>query len=236
MLIIGGDFHARFQQIAMLDPQTGELAERRLEHENREARASYAAHPSAVRVGMEATGYSQWFETMLAEQGHELCARRETDLCVRVTLREGEEVPEQQECGCCHPWWLAFSGIQGYSSGTPMGLTTVVSFPIFNGGNRPTVTTYDGWAGTQSTTQLGNATRYNPKLCYFPTFNENISLTRSIKVREQMSVDFRWETFNLLNRTQFGSLSGGASLQNANLRVGRHARPTGHQGGEKSSQ
>ncbi len=28
MLIIGCDFHSRFQQIAMLDPQTGEVIER----------------------------------------------------------------------------------------------------------------------------------------------------------------------------------------------------------------
>ena len=30
MLIIGCDFHTRYQQIAMLDPETGELVERRL--------------------------------------------------------------------------------------------------------------------------------------------------------------------------------------------------------------
>jgi transposase len=72
MLIIGCDFHTRFQRIAMLDTQTGELVERRLEHENGEARTFYAGLPGPARVGMEATGYSQWFETMLAEQGHEL--------------------------------------------------------------------------------------------------------------------------------------------------------------------
>lgn len=72
MLIIGCDFHTRFQRIAMLDPQTGELVERRLEHEKGEARAFYAALPSPARVGIEATGYTHWFEAMLAEQGHEL--------------------------------------------------------------------------------------------------------------------------------------------------------------------
>jgi transposase len=72
MLIIGCDFHSRFQQIAMLDPQTGEVIERRLEHENGEARKFYAGLPTPVRVGMEATGYAQWFERMLAEQGHQL--------------------------------------------------------------------------------------------------------------------------------------------------------------------
>ena len=37
MLIIGCDFHSRFQQIAMLDPTTGEVINRRLEHQNGEA-------------------------------------------------------------------------------------------------------------------------------------------------------------------------------------------------------
>jgi hypothetical protein len=34
MLIIGCDFHARFQQIALLNTETGELEERQLGHEN----------------------------------------------------------------------------------------------------------------------------------------------------------------------------------------------------------
>lgn len=72
MLVIGCDFHTRFQQIAMMDTTTGEIIERRLEHASGEARTFYAALPGAARVGMEATGYAQWFERMLAEQGHEL--------------------------------------------------------------------------------------------------------------------------------------------------------------------
>jgi len=131
-----------------------------------------------------------------------------------------------------------FSGIQGYSSGTPIGLGTTVSFPIFNGGNRPTVSTYNGWGGTytgsfdpgadsffqpaswfgtQPTTSLGSITRYNPKLRYFPGYNESFSFARSIHIKESSHLDFRWEAFNLLNRTQFGSLSGGTTLQNANF-------------------
>jgi transposase len=72
MLIIGCDFHSRFQQIAMVDKETGELVERRLEHGNGEAKRFYAGLQKPVRVGMEATGYAQWFERMLAELGHEL--------------------------------------------------------------------------------------------------------------------------------------------------------------------
>ena len=131
-----------------------------------------------------------------------------------------------------------FAGIQNYSSGTPIALATTVSFPIFNGVNRPTVSTYNGWAGTysgkfdpgansffqpaswfgtQPTTSLGTATRYNPKMRYFPNYGESTSLSRSVFLKEQVHLDFRWETFNLLNRTQFGALSGGTTLQNANF-------------------
>jgi transposase len=72
MMIIGCDLHTRYQQIAMLDTETGELVERRLEHESGEARAFYAALAGPVRVGIEATGHTHWFEAMLAEMGHEL--------------------------------------------------------------------------------------------------------------------------------------------------------------------
>jgi len=42
MLIIGCDFHTRYQQIAMAREETGELlAERRLDHESGEAHAFY---------------------------------------------------------------------------------------------------------------------------------------------------------------------------------------------------
>jgi len=72
MIIIGCDLHTRFQQIAMLDTETGEIVERRVEHETGEAQAFYAALAAPARVGIEATGYARWFERMLREQGHEL--------------------------------------------------------------------------------------------------------------------------------------------------------------------
>jgi transposase len=72
MIIIGCDFHTRFQQIAMLDPTTGELAERRLEHENGEAEKFYRTLPGPARVGIEATINAQWFEGTLRRYQHEL--------------------------------------------------------------------------------------------------------------------------------------------------------------------
>lgn len=72
MKIIGCDFHTRYQQIALLDDETGELVERRLEHENGEAERFYRELAKPVRVGVEATGPLHWFERLLAELGHEL--------------------------------------------------------------------------------------------------------------------------------------------------------------------
>jgi transposase len=72
MKIVGCDIHTRYQQVAMLDDDTGELVERRLEHANGEAKQFYARLTGPVRVGIEATGHTRWFERLLAELGHEL--------------------------------------------------------------------------------------------------------------------------------------------------------------------
>src|SRR5260370_13622085 len=76
MLIIGCDFHTRYQQIAMAREGTAELLlERRLDHESGEAHAFYRSLQSShepVRVGIEPTGPIHWFERLLAELGHEL--------------------------------------------------------------------------------------------------------------------------------------------------------------------
>lgn len=73
MLIIGCDFHTRYQQIAMANDATGELLlERRLDHESGEANTFYRDLAKPVRVGIEATGPIHWFERLLTELGHEL--------------------------------------------------------------------------------------------------------------------------------------------------------------------
>ena len=74
MKIIGCDFHPGYQQIAMLDKSTGEVTEKRLSHSEQgaEAKKFYLGLAGPVRVGLEASGQSQWFERLLAERGHEL--------------------------------------------------------------------------------------------------------------------------------------------------------------------
>jgi hypothetical protein len=46
----------------MLETETGEIITRRLEHEGGEARGFYAGLGKPALIGIEATGYTQWFE------------------------------------------------------------------------------------------------------------------------------------------------------------------------------
>ena len=72
MMIIGCDLHTRTQQVAMLDTETGEVVEKRLEHENGEAKSFYEGLKEPAVVGIETTGSTRWFAEMLAGLGHEL--------------------------------------------------------------------------------------------------------------------------------------------------------------------
>ena len=74
MIMVGCDFHAGFEEIAMLDTKTGQRHTRRLSHAlgQQPVRQFYAGLEQPVRVGLEASGYSQWFEEMLEELDTEL--------------------------------------------------------------------------------------------------------------------------------------------------------------------
>jgi transposase len=74
MLIIGLDYHPSFQQIAFLDTDTGETGERHLGHPQEAEDFYRGLHQKRlqVRVGMEASGHSRWFERLLEELEFEL--------------------------------------------------------------------------------------------------------------------------------------------------------------------
>jgi hypothetical protein len=72
MLIIGCDYHPGFQQIAFVDTETGECGERRLRHREEAEQFYNAVKGHRVRVGMEASGHSRWFERLLNELQFEL--------------------------------------------------------------------------------------------------------------------------------------------------------------------
>ena len=71
MMIIGCDFHPRFEQIAFVDQETGEYGERRLCHREEAEQFYRSLAGRQVRIGAETTGNFRWFRQLLDELGHE---------------------------------------------------------------------------------------------------------------------------------------------------------------------
>jgi len=74
---IGVDFHARQQTLSYLTTEDGEIHRLRIEHNTEDVghdnvRAFYTGFAGEVIVGLEAGGYSQWFEDLMEELGHQL--------------------------------------------------------------------------------------------------------------------------------------------------------------------
>ncbi len=88
MIIIGCDFHPSFQQIAMLDTDDGEVRQLSLAHRE-EAQAFYAGlQGQPVVVGVEACGYLEWFEQMMAQMGHRLLLGDAAAIRASMTRRQ----------------------------------------------------------------------------------------------------------------------------------------------------
>src|SRR5215510_9784202 len=88
-IYIGVDFHARQQTICYLTTETGELVTCELKHQDKAAvRAFYAAFRGQVIVGLEASGYSPWFERLLEELGYEVWLGHATEIRRRARWRQ----------------------------------------------------------------------------------------------------------------------------------------------------
>jgi transposase len=70
MTLVGCDLHSRKQQVAVLDTRTGELVEQELVHEGDAVERFYSALPPPVTIGIETTGYTQWFHALMRQLGH----------------------------------------------------------------------------------------------------------------------------------------------------------------------
>ena len=123
MLIVGCDYHPRWQQVAWFDTETGEIGEQKLVNGDGEAERWYGQLPVPSLIGLEATGNSQWFLDLLNQLGHEVWVgdaaeirasyvrrqkndRRDAGHLLKL-LREGRfprvwcRVPSSAICGNC---------------------------------------------------------------------------------------------------------------------------------------
>ena len=70
MTLVGCDLHSRKQQVAVLDTTTGEVLEEELLHDGDAVEQFYRALPRPVTIGIETTGYTQWFHALMHQLGH----------------------------------------------------------------------------------------------------------------------------------------------------------------------
>ena len=69
---VGCDFQPAWPQVAWVDTETGDTAERKLEHSSGEARRFYAGLPAPALIGVEATGNCQWVLDLMVELGQQV--------------------------------------------------------------------------------------------------------------------------------------------------------------------
>jgi transposase len=68
----GVDFHARVQTVSYCDSDHGEIHTLDLHHQTDDLLGFYSQFKGEVVVGLEASGYSPWFEQMLEGLGHQV--------------------------------------------------------------------------------------------------------------------------------------------------------------------
>ncbi|HKQ08222.1 MAG TPA: IS110 family transposase [Blastocatellia bacterium] len=89
IIYCGVDFHARQQTICCLKTETGELTSHELKHDPKEAvRQFYAELGGPVIVGLEASGYTPWFEQLLEALGHQVWLGDATEIRRRARRRQ----------------------------------------------------------------------------------------------------------------------------------------------------
>jgi len=85
----GVDFHTRQQTIAYCDTRDGEIKLIQLRHDDRESlRRFYSQFEGPVMVGLEAGGYSDWFERFLEDAGIEAWFGNPTEIRRRARSRQ----------------------------------------------------------------------------------------------------------------------------------------------------
>jgi transposase len=85
----GVDFHSRQQFVAWCDTNDGEICFLKLDHSDQEkVREFYTSLPEGVIVGLEACGYSQWFEDLLFEHKIEIRIGNASEIRKRARSRQ----------------------------------------------------------------------------------------------------------------------------------------------------
>ena len=82
------DFHARQQTISYCDLADGEIRRTALRHQHDDVRGFYKQFTGEVIVAFEVSGYSAWFEQLLADLGHTVWLGNAAEIRRRAPRRQ----------------------------------------------------------------------------------------------------------------------------------------------------
>jgi hypothetical protein len=71
-LYIGVDIHARQQTLSYLETSDSTTGEVELSHERDDIQGFYSQFKGEVIIGIEECGYTNWFEELMEQLGHQL--------------------------------------------------------------------------------------------------------------------------------------------------------------------
>ena len=149
----------------------------------------------------------------------------DTDVPNIVSFGYSYELPFYKQNRIIGGW--IFSGINQYSTGVPLVLSVNNTLPLFNQTLRPNAVagvqrqlgTYPQWINPAAFSvpaayTFGTAARSYEDLRASNYYNENIALMKRIHIVERVTLTFRAEFFNVLNRVVFGAPTTNASNGN----------------------
>ena len=69
---VGVDFHVKTQTVCWMDTADGEIHRQTLDHQREDVTRFYGQWAAPATVGVEASGYAQWFHRLVEVTGHRL--------------------------------------------------------------------------------------------------------------------------------------------------------------------
>src|SRR5438552_14910938 len=101
-LYIGVEIHARQQTVSFLDRADGTTGQVELKHEGDDLKGFYSQFQGEVIIGIEACGYTNWFEELMEQLGHQLLVGDAAEIR-RLARRRRRTIAATQTCcwSCC---------------------------------------------------------------------------------------------------------------------------------------
>src|SRR5262249_44389141 len=120
---ISDDYHPSFQQIALVDTDTGDFQEQRLAHREQAEKfyRDLAMRGEQIRLGMEASGQAGWFERLQAELQFELWISDAAEIQAKRVRKKKRPMVKMRGIFCACWWRIALVTVITIGQPAPLG-------------------------------------------------------------------------------------------------------------------